>query len=434
MEDRYLCDVRQSKNIRVGKFSLNSLTQEFGRVAYLNSNSDANRWFLALGTIREFVIDQESEDLFRQLQQHYEAYGDWLFGYFGYELKNFGVVPLHSKNANPQQWPPVRFFTPEIVVEGVGESATVHFYSGKTPVAQLKALEVLLNQSPDQYRGSEISFRALVSQREYLSAVNQLKKEIQKGNIYEINYCIPFETRVDNLDLGGLYQSLNHLTEAPFSAYYVDESHAAICGSPERYLKKEGDKLIAQPIKGTCRRAEGQEDEMLKEALRSDIKERAENIMITDLVRNDLSRIAAPESVRVEELCGVYPFKTVYQMISTITAELSKDKSLFDAIRFTFPMGSMTGAPKIKAMQLIDKYEIRQRGLYSGALGYFRPNGDFDFNVVIRSLLYHRKTGILSFQVGSAVTALSVPEKEYEECLLKADAMLQATKLMVHAK
>lgn len=425
--------MRESTNIRVGNFSLNRLTQNYGRVAYLNSNGAANRWFLALGVLDEFTMPPHA-DPYSQLHQFYEAHTDWIFGYFAYELKNSGSIPLQSNNPNPQQWPPLRFYRPEIVVEGVGDSATVHFHAEKTQMAALAELEQLLNQSSDQYRGSEISFRALVSQSEYLSAVNQLKREIQTGNIYEINYCIPFEAEVKNLDLGGLYHSLNHLTEAPFSAYYSDDQHALICGSPERYLKKVGDKLTAQPIKGTCKRAEGAEDEMLRETLREDIKERAENIMITDLVRNDLSRVATPQSVQVEELCGVYPFKTVYQMISTITARLSEKYSLFDAIRHTFPMGSMTGAPKIRAMQLIDDVEVRQRGLYSGAFGYVAPNGDFDFNVVIRSLLYNRKNGLLGFQVGSAITDLSVPEKEYEECLLKAAAMLQATKSTTNAQ
>ena len=243
-----------------------------------------------------------------------------------------------------------------------------------------------------------------------------------------MNYCIPFDTSVIDLDSYQLYAQLNRQTEAPFSVYYSDGDHALMCGSPERYLQLKGRKLTAQPIKGTARRGKGGEDAELKERLRNDPKERAENIMITDLVRNDLSRVASSNSVEVSELCGIHTFKTVHQMISTVTAQLKPECDGIDALRASFPMGSMTGAPKISAMSLIEQFETRKRGLYSGAFGYFEPNGDFDFNVVIRSLLYQKSTGKLSFEVGSAITHLSDPEKEYEECLLKAEALLQATK------
>jgi len=225
-----------------------------------------------------------------------------------------------------------------------------------------------------------------------------------------------------------LYKQLNRHTEAPYSVYYSDSEHTLMCGSPERYLQRRGDMLKAQPIKGTARRAIGAVDKELKERLRYDPKERAENIMITDLVRNDLSRVASPNSVEVAELCGIYSFKTVHQMISTINATLKPGLDGVDALKATFPMGSMTGAPKISAMNLIEQFETRKRGLYSGAFGYVEPNGDFDFNVVIRSLLYHKGSGKLSFEVGSAITHLSVPENEYQECLLKAEALFQATK------
>lgn len=194
--------------------------------------------------------------------------------------------------------------------------------------------------------------------------------------------------------------------------------------SPERFLKRNGTHVVSQPIKGTARRAENmEEDEGLKEALRTDEKERSENIMIVDLVRNDLSHYASKGSVIVEELCKIYTFEQVHQMISTITASVALEIDSVDLIKSVFPMGSMTGAPKIAAMQLIEKLESTKRGLYSGAIGYFAPNGDFDFNVVIRSILYNAEKQFVSFSVGSAITARSVPEKEYEECLLKAKAM-----------
>ncbi len=161
----------------------------------------------------------------------------------------------------------------------------------------------------------------------------------------------------------------------------------------------------------------------MAQQLAKDPKERSENIMITDLVRNDLSRIAEKGSVSVEELCTIYTFEQVHQMISTVTCSVAQITSSVEILRNTFPMGSMTGAPKISAMQIIEETEDAKRGLYSGAIGYFSPSGDFDFNVVIRSILYNSSTKYVSFSVGGAITINSVPEREYEECLLKAKAM-----------
>ena len=197
-----------------------------------------------------------------------------------------------------------------------------------------------------------------------------------------------------------------------------------MCSSPERYLCKRGSELISQPIKGTAgRNADPNKDRQVIFELQNDLKERSENIMITDLVRNDLSKIASKGSVEVVELCKVYSFKQVHQMISTITAKVSGSTNPVMCIENTFPMGSMTGAPKLSAMQIIESLENTKRGLYSGSIGYFEPKGDFDFNVVIRSILYNSEKPYVSFSVGSAITAQATPEKEYEECLLKAKAM-----------
>jgi len=199
-----------------------------------------------------------------------------------------------------------------------------------------------------------------------------------------------------------------------------------LSASPERFLKKINNKLISQPIKGTIKRGGSKiEDENLKFALKNDNKELAENIMIVDLVRNDLTRTVLNASVKVEELCEIYSFKQVHQMISTISAEIDNNLALSDIFKNTFPMGSMTGAPKIRAMEIIEKYEKTKRGLYSGAVGYINPKGDFDFNVVIRSIFYNSENNYLSFTVGGAITANSVPENEYNECLLKAKAILE---------
>jgi para-aminobenzoate synthetase component 1 len=270
-----------------------------------------------------------------------------------------------------------------------------------------------------------IEIQQRISKDFYLEKVAKMLEYINKGDIYEANFCMEFftETTINPLDK---YFLLNDISKPPFATFLKNNNHFLLSATPERYLKKEGEKIISQPIKGTSKRyLDNIEDDISKNTLVSDPKERSENIMITDLVRNDLSRTAKKGSVEVEELCGVYSFLQVHQMISTITSIIDNQYSAIDVIKKSFPMGSMTGAPKISAMTIIEELEETKRGLYSGSVGYFTPNSDFDFNVVIRSILYNSNTNYVSFSVGSAITALSIPELEYEECLLKANAMIK---------
>ena len=218
----------------------------------------------------------------------------------------------------------------------------------------------------------------------------------------------------------------------PFSALYRINEKFLLSASPERYLKKVKNKVISQPIKGTIKRTSNEkENRKLKQQLQQNNKDRAENIMIVDLVRNDLSQTAIKNSVKVKELCKIYEFPTVFQMISTIESTVDTETPFTDIIKTTFPMGSMTGAPKIKAMEIIEKYESVKRGLYSGSVGYISPKGDFDFNVVIRSLQINYKNNYASFITGGAITILSNAEDEYEECFVKAQALLNALKTKI---
>ena len=252
---------------------------------------------------------------------------------------------------------------------------------------------------------------------------------IQRGDIYEANFCMEFFAESASINPPEIYKKLNAVSEPPFAVFFKNNSHFLLSASPERYLKKVNSKIISQPIKGTAKRSANlMEDEAIKQQLSSSEKERSENIMIVDLVRNDLSRTAAKGSVEVAELCVPYTFRQVHHLISTIISELDLQYAAIDVLKTTFPMGSMTGAPKISAMAIIEELEETKRGLYSGAIGYFTPDGDFDFNVVIRSILYNRVTKYLSFSVGSAITSESIPESEYEECLLKANAMFEVLK------
>lgn len=266
--------------------------------------------------------------------------------------------------------------------------------------------------------------RAHLDRQQYLSAVNSLQQHIHRGDCYEVNFCrenFIEDTIVHPLSL---FKRLNSVSPSPFAAYYRTNDHYLVCSSPERFLQKKGPVVISQPIKGTIRRADtpAADDERRRE-LQQNSKERAENVMVVDLVRNDLSHTATRGSVHVAELFGIYSFAQVHHMISTVTATLEEGVSFTDAISQAFPMGSMTGAPKLSVMQLIEQYEQSRRGLFSGALGYITPEGDFDFNVVIRSILYNAGRKYLSFQTGSAITYYADPVKEWEECLLKAEAM-----------
>ena len=281
----------------------------------------------------------------------------------------------------------------------------------------------------DQYVDSiekEISMQHRISKADYFAKSYALQQHIARGDIYEVNFCLELYAEDAKIEPHIMFQELNEKAKSPFSAFVQIDDKYLLSSSPERFLKRVGNRLISQPIKGTARR----HIDMVQDAaeayqLQKSEKERAENTMIVDLVRNDMSRIATKGSVQVEELCKVYPFAHVHQMISTVVAELHTETSVTDAIAACFPMGSMTGAPKVRAMQLIEQYEETKRGLYSGAVGYIEPNGNFDFNVVIRSLLYRKDAEYLSLQVGSALTANSNPEMEYEECLLKAKGILE---------
>jgi len=348
--------------------------------------------------------------------------GGWRFGFAGYEMRH-RLESLDGGNPALGDWPEALFFEPE-VVGTLSWDGTLEVHDLMGAEAQ-NILDTLLQYASKPQGPTALEFHPVESKDQYLSAVQSLKDHIQRGDIYEVNYCTAFKANFKVLNSAALFQKMAERTDAPFSAYLKLDQHELLCTSPERYLKKEGTTLISQPIKGTSRRlATGNEHAM--EALRSSEKERAENVMIVDLVRNDLSRVAAKGSVKVSELYGTYAFKNVNQLISTVTAECRPGTTHWDILKATFPMGSMTGAPKVSAMQLAERYEKTAREIYSGTVGYTTPSGDFDFNVVIRSVALNRATGIATTHVGGAITILSEPSQEYDECLLKAESMFDS--------
>jgi len=344
----------------------------------------------------------------------------WRFGFLGYELRH-EFERLSKGNPAIGQWPEAQFFEPEVV-------GTLDRAGNLTIYADEPAVVLTLVLAPEKSRkvgNTTLDFQPVETRESYLEAVRRLQEHIQRGDIYEVNYCTAFKAEYESLDSAQLFRQMAQATKAPFSAFVKMDQLELLCTSPERYILKKGDQLWSQPIKGTNRRLV-ENNHVQERLLVADEKERAENVMIVDLVRNDLSRVAAKGTVQVEELFGVYPFKNVNQMISTVTCKTRAETSNWDIIKATFPMGSMTGAPKISAMELAEHYEKTERGIYSGALGYIMPNGDFDFNVVIRSIALDAKQGVASAHVGGAITLLSIPEREYEECLLKAESLLQS--------
>ena len=391
-------------------------------VAYLNSNDGSS--ILAFGErdrIRiQYAVDMTALDDF--LFRNGNLYR---FGCLSYDLKRaLHRLPIHNEDS--VEFPDLMFWVPDCVVRMDQEN--FEFLQGEKTEENLDFVnKVLEEETNTNFHQHDFVFRPRISKDEYVENVYQLKTHLQRGDIYEVNYCQEFLAENAAIpNVWDAYFKLNHLTQAPHSAFIGFDEFAVFCGSPERFLRKSGDRLISQPIKGTSRRSsDPEEDERLKQALQNDPKERSENVMIVDLVRNDLSRVASKNSVLVDELCGAYTYETVHQLISTISCELRREVSFSDILHATFPMGSMTGAPKRRAMELIESHENFKRGLYSGSIGYIDPKGDFDFNVVIRTLIYNSEKEVLSCSVGSAITIQSDPENEYEECLVKVRRIME---------
>ncbi|GAB4094191.1 anthranilate synthase component I family protein [Flaviaesturariibacter terrae] len=341
----------------------------------------------------------------------------WAFGHLSFALQE-AFFHLPPGPADPVGFDPFYFFEPGIVLRQEGDSLLIEADDPELIYRQLQAADPVVadEQPPVQVHGR-------MDRETYVSTIRKLLAHIQRGDCYEINFCQEFSARPEALDPWALYSRLSALSPTPFGGFYRLGDRYLLCASPERFLRRQGDRLLAQPIKGTARRtADAAADTALRESLRESPKERAENVMVVDLMRNDLARVCRPGSVQVTELFGLYTFPQVHQMISSIEGRLNADARFSDILEATFPMGSMTGAPKQRVLELIRQYELSARGLFSGSLGYFH-NGDFDFNVVIRSLLYNAAAPYLSYQVGSGITAYCDPEAEWEECLLKAAAL-----------
>ena len=375
-----------------------------------------------LGVGCKAKIQVGAGNAFADLKAFYAAHNDWLFGHLAYDLKN-ETEQLQSNNFDGIGFSALHFFVPEIVLQLSHHELTIFYDDGEAE--QIYAAINSASSSIKEEKVAAFKIADSFTKSDYIKTIQQLQQHILRGDCYEINFCQDFFSTNATIDPVTVYRKLTSLSPNPFSALYRVEDKYCLCASPERYFKKTGNKVISQPIKGTAKRylQDAQLDEISKQQLLQSEKEKSENVMVVDLVRNDLSKVCKEGTVQVDELFGIYSFPQVHQMISTISGELMDNTDWIDVVEATFPMGSMTGAPKRRVMQLIEEFERTKRGLFSGAIGYVSPQGDADFNVVIRSILYNTTTKYLSFSAGSAITFYSEPELEYEECLLKVAAM-----------
>lgn len=414
------------------KESILHWAQQWDEVIWLDTNQHHQKHtqYQAILAVDAFTaIKTDSFNAFEKLEEYQSNTKDWLFGYLTYDIKN-DVERLSSNNFDGLNFPDLYFFQPKklfLFSENEVEVQYLNFIADEIENDWKEVLYLYEEGQQSDFANeikSPIKIHLRTSKDSYFEKLDTMLQHIHLGDIYEANFCQEFYSENVNIDPIKTYFHLNSISKPPFATFLKLGKYYSFSASPERYIKKQGSNVISQPIKGTAKRhLDKEEDAKLKSELQKDIKERSENIMITDLVRNDLSKFAKKGSVKVEELCEVYSFEQVHQMISTISCEVEDSISPVLILKNTFPMGSMTGAPKISAMKIIEDLEDAKRGLYSGTVGYFSPNNDFDFNVIIRSILYNSDNKYVSFSVGGAITAKSIPEKEYEECLVKAKAM-----------
>jgi para-aminobenzoate synthetase component 1 len=422
----YKFDLREKKDLVK---QLLSKSDGLEYIAVLDSNSKRKPTNLPSDYINyDVIIGVDAIDVLKvkansleSLKQFHNKNRDWLFGFISYDLKN-ELEELESRNIDNFKIDNLSFFVPKYVLTFKGNELSVLTFESKEETS------LFLNSlsGKTQEKNVNIELKSRDTKAEYLDKINEIKQHIQRGDIYEMNYCQEYYAKNVNINSAQVFQRLTNSTATPFSAFLKLKELNILSASPERFITKKGNNVLSQPIKGTRRRGESiQEDKQLILELENSEKDISENIMITDLVRNDLSITAEKGSVNVDELCKVYTFEKVHQMITSISSKVSSDLHFTELLASTFPMGSMTGAPKIRAMELIEKFEEFKRGIFSGAVGYITPNGDFDFNVVIRTILYNSSTKYLSVGVGGAITIKSNAEEEYEECKVKVKPILE---------
>jgi len=413
----------QIELLKLKMLKLSDQYDNFYMLDSCNLNSPLNEGkyelLVAVGAKRSYIIDSPLKSLDKL--QEFLSKSAWYFGVISYEVKD-DIENLESKNREHIKCPSIAFIEPEGILT-IGKDGLLNV-AGNSALFGDYELNHKIENEELELTGDQI-VNSGMTQCEYLSKVAAIHEHILRGNVYELNLCysrLLEDVSINNPSL--LFRDLVKLSPVPFAAYVKRDSQYLISASPERFLKLSDKSIVSQPIKGTSSRSdEEQEDEKLKSDLFNSEKERAENVMIVDLVRNDLAKCSLTGSVKVRELFGIHSYAQVHQMVSTIESELNPDTNFTDILQSTFPMGSMTGTPKIAAMKLIEELENDKRGVYSGSVGFIDPEGNFDFNVVIRSIVYDANQRKLSYGVGGAITIDSDPQKEWEETELKASAI-----------
>lgn len=424
------------------KSKLFDWSQQFNQISWFDSNNYDQKYssydiVLAIGA--HTFIEIKYKNAFTELQHYRTKVNDTIFGYLSYDLKN-DVEALTSNNLDGLGFTDMYFFQPKKLFFIKGNELEVQYLT----YYEHEIENDLVNISKRSFDGvyaerrrrtqddtiiNDVKIHKRISKKQYLKQLDKVLEHIHRGDIYEVNFCQEFYAENAVINPFEVYKKLNEISKPPFASFLKINDKYVLSASPERFVRKVNNTIISQPIKGTAKRLVNKKlDKKLAEQLEQDEKERSENIMIVDLVRNDLSKTAIKGSVEVKELCKVYTFDQVHQLISTVVSKVTDEIDAVEIIKSLFPMGSMTGAPKFSAMQIIEALETTKRSVYSGAIGYFSPDNNFDFNVVIRSILYNETNKYLSYSVGGAITAKSDPEKEYQECLLKAIAMKKALK------
>ncbi len=388
----------------------------------LDSNSKKNdyEFIFCYGKISELKSFDNSLD---KLDNYIKQVDDWIFGFISYDLKD-EIEGFNSKNLKYFDVPNLSFFQPSTIWVFDGVELKALYFDEKELYDIWNEINKIHISCDSIKSNPNVELKGRLSKEEYIKKVKNIKKRIKMGDTYELNFCFDFFNDNTKINPENTFKKLNKLTESPMSVYYKDHHLHVLSSSPERFIKRNKKTIISQPIKGTKKRGKNiDEDVFLINSLKNSIKEKSENHMIVDLVRNDFSRIAKKGSVKVTELSKINTYKNIHQMVSTVEAQIENDIFFSTILKSTFPMGSMTGAPKIKTMKIIDELEETSRGIYSGAIGYIDPNKNFDFNVVIRTIIYDDKLSKISVNVGSGITFKSDPKDEYEECLTKIDAL-----------
>ncbi|WP_293146776.1 MULTISPECIES: aminodeoxychorismate synthase component I [unclassified Microcoleus] len=440
-------------------FWLDSSRVELGlsRFSFMGDGSGVNSLLVRYHTLtQELIITQSDrvthrrESIFEYLKREIDLrscqadglpfdFNCGFVGYFGYELKaESGSSLVHSSPL-----PDAIFlladriiaidhqeqclYLLQLIKKGQTEQVETWFDTIQQQLETLAPLATLVPQGNSQ----PVKFRLSRTYQNYIQDIHQCLDEIHEGETYQV--CLTNQLHTDAIpDPLTFYRTLRKINPAPYSAFLRFGEIAIACSSPERFLRIDRQGWVeTKPIKGTLHRGETPEaDFILREQLRNSEKDRAENLMIVDLLRNDLGRVCEVGSVQVPKLMDVETYATVHQLVTTIRGRLRSNLQAVDCVRASFPGGSMTGAPKIRTMQIIDRLEQEARGVYSGAIGFLGLNGSADLNIVIRTaVLTPDRTSI---GIGGGIIALSDPEMEFQETLLKAKALIDALVLTMH--